>query len=684
MAWMSIQLRPGVDTQMTLAANTAGVSQSQLIRYKEKMIQTYGGWQNLVATTIASTIRDLHPWQGIGLSHAHLGIGATQSWSVYHADDGTIIDITPQTYTSNNPPRLSISSGSNVLTVVDGGSSATVFNTVYFNTPIAIGAFLINGAYPINSVGGSSIYTVLLPSVSTSTVTSSGILPIFAISSGSGTVTVTLPNNNFTATTGLYQQFIAPTQVGSSAGGLLIQGKYAIASVIDSTNFTINSPTQSSTTATATMNSGNAQIVYYITIGPTATGTGFGALGFGLGSFGGAGSASAGGTGTPITAIDWTQDNWGEVLLGCPEDGPIYTWSASSGFQNAQVISEAPFFNGGIFVSMPQQILVAWRSTQSSGVQDPLVVRWCDAGDYTNWTVSNQTTAGSFHISTGSKIVGGIQCPQFGLISTDIDVHTMTYVGGDVIFNFTRVGTGCGWIGSHACGVLSGNPFWMSNNNFFTLGANGVVPLPCTVWDQVFQNLASSSLWYKIRVAVNSAFNEIAWFYPSANSTGENDSYVKVHIEGNEYEWDYGLLIRSAWTDVSIMGMPIAADTSGQLYQHETGTSLTGVGLPSFRTGWWAIAEGADLPYVDMIIPDFIYGLRSAAQDASLTITFYGCDYPGGPQTPYGPYTVTSSTQFINTRIRNKLLSAQIQSNAASEFWRIGRIRMRFAQSGRR
>jgi hypothetical protein len=683
MPWGAIQLKPGVDTQMTLSANQAGVSQSQLIRYKGQMIQCYGGWANLVATTIGSTIRDLHPWQGIGVSHPHLGIGATQSWSVYHSDDDAIVDITPQTNTTNPAPNFSISSGSNILTIVDAGSSATVFNTVYFNTPVAIGGFLVNGAYPINSVGGSSIYTVLLPSDSTSTVASSGILPIFAISSGSGTVTVTLPNNNFTATTGLFQQFIATTQVGSTADGLVVQGKYQIASVLDSTSFTINSPTQSSTTATATMNSSRAQIVYYITIGPTASGVGFGALGFGLGSFGGAGSASAGGTGTPITATDWTQDNWGEVLLGCPEDGPIYTWSPSSGFQNAQVIDEAPFFNGGIFVSMPQQILVAWRSTQSSGVQDPLVVRWCDAGDYTNWTVSNQTTAGSFHISTGSEIIGGLQCPQFGLISTDIEVWTMTYVGGQIVFNFTKVGTGCGWIGSHACGILAGNPFWMSSNNIFTLGANGVVPLPCTVWDQVFQNLDTDNDW-KVRVAVNSAFNEVAWFYPSANSAGENDSYVKVHIEGNEYEWDYGTLTRTAWTDVSILGMPVGADTSGQIYQHETGTSITGVGLPGFRTGWWVVGEGQEIPFVDMIIPDFIYGLRSATQDASLTITFFGADYSGGPQTTYGPYTVTSATEFINTRIRNRLLSAFIQSNASSEFWRIGRIRFRFGQSGRR
>jgi hypothetical protein len=174
------------------------------------------------------------------------------------------------------------------------------------------------------------------------------------------------------------------------------------------------------------------------------------------------------------------------------------------------------------------------------------------------------------------------------------------------------------------------------------------------------------------------------WLYPSANSAGENDSYVKVHLEGNDYEWDYGALTRTAWCDVSILGMPLGVDTSGQIYQHETGTAITGIGLPSFRTGWWAIGEGQDIPFVDMIIPDFLYGLRSGAPDASLNITFFGADYPGGPQTTYGPYLVTSSTEFINTRIRNKLLSALIQSSASSEFWRIGRIRFRFAQSGRR
>jgi hypothetical protein len=678
MPWGAVQLKPGVDTQLTLAANSAGVSQAQLIRYKEQLIQSYGGWVNYVSGTIASTVRDLHPWQDIN-GIKHLGVAATANLGVITA--GSYVDITPQTNVTNPTPNFSISSGSFVVTVVDAGSSASTFNTVYFNTPIAIGNLLFSGAYKINSVTGSSIYTFLSSIAATTTIGSSGKLPIFATSSGSPTVTVTLPNNGYQIYPAPLQQFIAPTTVGSTAG-IVVQGRYQIATVIDSTSFTINATTQASTTATATMNGGFAQLLYYIVLGPQPAGSGFGAFGFGSGGFG-TGTASTGVPGTPITAADWTTENWGEIYVACPVDGPIYIWSNDSGLQTAQVISQAPFFNGGIFISMPQQILVAWRSCQSSGVQDPLRIRWCDAGDFTNWTVSNQTTAGSFQLSSGSIIIGGIQCPQFGLISSDIEVWTMTYVGGTVVFNFTRVGNGCGWVSSHACGILGGNPYWMSGSNLFTLGAGGVVPLPCTVWDQVFQNLSTANQ-SKVRCAVNSAFNEVMWFYPSANSTGENDSYVKVHIEGSEYEWDYGTLTRTAWTDVSILGMPLGADTSGQIYQHEMGNTITGAGLPGFLSGWWTIAEGQDIPFVDMVIPDFIYGTRSGVQSASLSVFFRGADSPNGPVTSYGPYVVTSTTGFINVRFRHRLMQIAVQGNASSEFWRLGRIRFRYAQSGRR
>ncbi len=692
MPMTSVTLKPGVNTMMTLAQNEAGVSVSNLVRYQQGMIQKYGGWSQYYPVAIGSTIKELWGWQGL-TNNSYLGIGATQSLSVLVS--GTNTDITPQARTSNNPPNLSISSGSNVVTVIDANSSATNFTTVYFNTPISIGNLLLNGAYAVNTVLGSSNYTILSSVVASTTITSSGVLPFFTVSSGSALVTVTLSNNNFPLTQGLYQQFIASTTLG----GVTIQGPYSIRGVAtssnplvyDSTNFQIAASNQGSSAATGYMNSGNAQINYFFTIGPPAS------LGYGLSYYGGSSSvtstgpltgygtnaAAPSGGGTAITATDWSLTNWGETLLACPSGGPVYSWSAGTGFSNASVVTTAPFFNGGLFVSQPQQILVLWGSVQSTGVKDPLVVRWSDALDYTNYTVSSQTWAGSFHIPTGSIIKGGIQSAQQGIIWTDIDCYVMQNIGQPLVFGFNRVGSGCGLVGQHAMGVLNGGVYWMGFNNFFALANEGVATLPCAVWNFVFQNIDTTNL-SKVRCATNSMFNEVAWFFPQINGNGENALYVKLNVSENE--WDYGTLSRSAWIDVTVLGNPIGSDLTGTIYQHEIGYNAGTTAIDtSFQTGYWSISDGNDLVTVDWILPDMQFSNYSQTSTPStLTLTFYAVDYIGDTPRTYGPYTFVQGTEYINTRIRGRFLSCKVEGVDLNSFWRIGRIRYRFAPDGRR
>ena len=674
MPMTSINLRPGVNTMVTLSQNEAGVSAANLVRYQQGMIQKYGGWSQYFPTAIGSTIKELWGWQGLTNSK-YLGIGATQSLSVIQSGGG-LTNITPQTFTTNNPPNLSISSGSNVVTVVDANSSANVLTTIYFNTPIAIGNLLLNGPYNIATALGSSDYTILSSVAATTTITSSGVLPLFSVSSGSAQVSVTLPNNNFQAVTGLYQQFIAPTTLG----GVTIQGRYSIQTVIDSTKFMISASNQGSSAATSFMNNGNAQIEYFYTIGPPLA-LGYGGGGYGTGGYG-TGSAVPSATGTPITALDWTMANWGEVLLACPFGGPIYSWSANSGFSNASVITAAPFFNGGIFVSQPQQILVAWGSVLSTGVQNPLVVRWSDALNYNQWAVTSQTWAGSFTLATGSVIRGGIQAAQQGIIWTDIDCYVMQNVGQPIVFGFNLVGTGCGLVGSHAMGVLNGNVYWMGPNNMFELSNNGVTPLPCPVWNFIFQNIDQGNI-SNVCCAVNSLFNEIAWFFPQVGGQGQNTLYAKLNVI--EQEWDYGSLGRSAWIDVTVLGNPISCDLNGVIYQHEIGYNAGTIAMDSsFETGYWSISDGNDLAFVDWILPDFIWNVYSGGTPANLTLTFFAVDYPGDTPRSYGPYNFSQGTEFINTRIRGRLMSMKVEGLDMDSFWRLGRVRYRFAQDGRR
>lgn len=693
MAFNSVQLRPGVNTQKTQLLNEAGVFQSQLMRYKDGMLQSYGGWVNYGTLVSPSTVRDTHAWQVLA-GDKYLGIGATQNLLVYLSSINRSADITPQTITNTSTGiNFSITSGSNVVTVNDPNSGASTYNTVYFNTPITLGTIFLNGAYPVQAVVSTGSYTINASANSTASVTSSGILPIFSLTNNSAIVNVLSPYSFYLSITGLFYPFIAPTFASSI---LTIQGNYQVTQINStagsSYTYSIGLTQTASANYNVTMSSGAPQLVYYVTGSPPAAGSGFGAGYFGGSSsitstgpyvgYGGTGTVAAI-TGTPIVTSDWSLDNWGDLLIGCPKDGAVYIWGESLGITSAQAVNQAPFFNGGLFVSQPQQILVLWRSTQITGAQNNLRIVWSNALDYTNYAINNQTTAGGFQIPTGSIVVGGIQGPTYALISTDIEVWQMQYIGGTDIFNFTRIGSGCGWIGPHAAGVLGGTIYWCGINNFYMAGPNGVAPLPCSVWDQIFQNLSAANQ-AKVKCAVNSAFSEMTWFYPSAMSTGENDSYVKVTFDAQGgAEWDYGSMARTSWIDVSILGFPIAPDTSGTFYQHETGVLHPGVGAPSFQTGWWSIGEGTNLAFVDLIIPDFIWGLRSGAQDAQMKLTFFSADYPGDTPVSYGPFTVVQGTEYINVRIRGRLMSVLVQS-ANNEFFRLGRIRYRWAPSGQR
>jgi hypothetical protein len=333
-------------------------------------------------------------------------------------------------------------------------------------------------------------------------------------------------------------------------------------------------------------------------------------------------------------------------------------------------------------------MVMCFGSTQISGQQDPLMMRWSDEGDFTSWVVTPTNAAGSFRIPTGSTLIGGIQAPLFAVAFTDIDVWTATWAGQPLIWSWSRVGTGCGLIGQHAADVQSGVIYWCGPSNFYTMGAQGVQVLPCSVWDFIFQNIDKANQ-SKVRAASNATFNEVSWFFPIAGGNGENQAYVKLHIgEGNEFEWDYGLLSRSAWVDVTVLGPPIGVDNAGNLLQHETGFDATGTPLNAyFETGWFEIGDGSDLALVDWVLPDMKWSagtLGVSTPGATVLMTFYTADYPGSPQRTYGPFSVTQATQFINVRMRGRFWRCRVESNDLGSFWRLGKIKFRWGASGRR
>lgn len=680
----SVRLRPGVNADYTPTLNEGGYTLSNLIRWKDGLVQKLGGWVKFYDFSVSSAIQCLHGWQDLNATD-HLAVGAASSLTMI--TNGGAATITPQIKTSDFTPNFSTVAASPIVTIVDPNiATVTTFNSIYFNTPLTVGGLTLAGTYPITLVTGTTSYQITATSNATSTVSNVGTVVSFTTTNASSSVTVNITAH--TLTVGSTVTF----PINTTVGGIVIGGSYPIITVPNANSVTITASNTATSGNTVSMNSGLAEILYYINIGPAAPGVGYGLGGYGLGGYG-AGTVPAQQTGTPITASDWSLDNWGQTLLANPTNGGIYAFDPLGGFSNAQLVStlNAPLFSTGMFVAMPARILVCYGTTTqatptSLGVyQDPLLIRWSDQDDYTNWSINTANQVGSVRLPRGSTIVGAIQAPNQGLIWTDLAVWTMQYTGQPLVFGINEVGTGCGLIAQHARCVLRGAVYWMSKQNFYMIGSGGPSVVPCPVWDVVFQDLDTTNQ-NKCWAWANSLFSEVWFFYPSKqDGAGICTRYVKINIGENPPAWDYGVMSRSAGIDETVLGTPIAGTSTGLIYQHDRGNDADGAPMnPYVESGYFMISDGSYAAFVDQWFPDMKWGFFGAAQTANVLVTFTTLNDDSGTMVVKGPYVMTQSTNYITTRFRGHRTKIRIESQDAGSFWRMGRNRYRVAQDGKR
>jgi len=577
--------------------------------------------------------------------------------------------------------------------------------SVYIKTPISISNLILSGVYAVQSFNSNayySVYTIKSSSNATST-TYLATVPLFTPTSGLATVTVTQANHSYQ--TGSTVTFL----VSTSNFGITVYGSYNV-TYISATQYqiTVSSAATASTAFYMDSLSANPSIPrinfqYFYNIPANYSASGFGTGAFGTGGFGASATQSSVVPAATITSTDWTINNFGQILVACPENGPIYYWDPSQSSPTARLVNNAPTQNLGIFIAMPARQVVAYGSTRT-GIQDPLLVTWSDAADATVWLPSANNQAGSYRIPEGSRIVGAFQTIQQAFIWTDISMWAMQYIGLPNVYGFTKVGDGVGMIAKKAVGSLNNVTYWMSQQNFNMYSNGGPQSIVCPVWDNVFQNI-NTNYYSSIRCATNTIFNEVTWFYPSiASTTGINDSYVKYNTATQA--WDYGTLNRTAWIDQSVLGPPIGASSNGIIYQHEIGYNNDGSSIvSSFQTGYMQLSDADDMVFVDQVWPDFKWttvgggtgglttpasGTNASGGATTMYVTFYGTNYPGDTPTVYGPYAVTQGTEYISTRIRNRLLAIGISTadqngnNAQlNSFFRIGALRYRYQTDGK-
>ena len=517
----------------------------------------------------------------------------------------------------------------------------------------------------------------------------------FAATNGSAVITVSDTGN------GVYLNdfvtFSGAVSLGGNITATVLNAEYQVTRVVDADNYEI---TASVTANASDVGNGGASVVgaYQINTGldTSVFGTGWGTGVWSRGTWGSGSTTTVPGAQLRI----WSQDNYGEDLIICVQDGGIYYWDKSGGLAARAVALEdlagaqaAPTVAKTVIVSERDRHVIAFGCDPETdpGVQDPLVIRFSDQENPAEWRALPTTTAGELRIGTGSEIIGAIQTKQQIVVFTDVSVHAMQYIGDPFTFGLQEVSSSVSIISPNAMAAVGDTVFWMGKNEFYAYDG-AVVQIPCDVKEYVFSNI-NIQQQLKVYAGHSSSFSEVWWFYPSSDSE-ENDSYVVYNYE--QKVWYYGTMARTAWQDRNVLSFPTAISPDGYVYYHENGlndgsqnppTALT----PYIESSVIDMGDGDQFMFATRVIPDLTFrNSTNAAPTATMTIK--ARNFPGGAYfaSDADPVTKTASLpveQFTNelyVRLRGRSMSMRIESNQTDTAWRLGDPRLDLRTDGRK
>tara|TARA_R110002020_G_scaffold199945_4_gene401981 strand:- start:204 stop:1700 length:1497 start_codon:yes stop_codon:yes gene_type:complete len=394
---------------------------------------------------------------------------------------------------------------------------------------------------------------------------------------------------------------------------------------------------------------------------------GYGAYHYDVEDYGDARSQS----GLSFDTNNFSFDNFGEILIFCSSsDGKIYQWNPGSPSTIASVVSNAPTDCTGVFVTNERHV-VAYGAGG-----DPRKIQWSSRETLTTWTPASTNTAGDLQIPTGGTIIHAIKWQTDIVLYTDTGVARMYYTGSPFIYGIQDAGTNCKTISART--VVSSGAFltWMGENSFFIFDGS-VKEIKCDVHDYIFDDL--NTTYRKTSCGGhNSNYNEMWFFFPSA-STQTPDKYVIWNYLDNV--WSIGALDRGCWLDQGVFDFPVACDSSGEVYQHDSTTLNNSINLgssvPFCESGPIEIGNGDNYVQCNQIIPD-----EEAATLPGVSLSFTGRFTPLGAETDFGTFTFNSDG-YTDARFTARQVKMKITGDTDQTF-QVGKIRLNVRNRGRR
>ena len=705
MPFTKLQFRPGVTRETTSYSNEGGWFDCDKVRFRFGFPEKIGGWEKTSATYFLGTCRALHPWVALDGSR-YLGVGTHLKY--YINEGGGYSDITPIRRTTS-AGAVTFSASANTLASDLGAADTTITLTSGTGFPdtgvIKINSEIIRYA----SLSGNSL-----------TGLERGFHGTTAASHTSGdavlcsTIQVTdsshgCEDNDFVTFTGavtlggnitadiLNQEYQVSHIEGTNVYYIEAREEASLNNITTTTGYT---PTYVFANSSDTGNGGASVVgTYQIQTGldTTVIGTGWGAGTWGRGTWGSGASLSTSGTKLRI----WSHDNFGEDLIINVRDEGIYYWDKTNGLstravelsQLAGADSTTPTIAKKVLISDRDRHIVAFGCDPENdiGTQDPLLIRFSDQENPLVWQTQIENTAGDLRIGSGSEIVNAIETRQQILVFTDVSLHAMQYLGPPFTFGINLVSENITIAGPLAAVAVEDQVFWMGAEEFYVYGGT-VQRLPCAVRDYIFSDFNEGQI-DKVVASTNTAFSEVWWFYPSANSS-ENDRYVVYNYQ--QQIWYYGTLPRTCWLDRGVDSYPIAASPDHVLYYQEFGLDDGSTNPPSAITSYiessqMDISEGDNFAFVSRMLPDMTFrDSTNETPSASMIVkmrNFPGAAYTSSTSSSIEKTASVSVEQFteqVYLRLRGRSFAFRVETTDTGVTWRLGSPRLDIRTDGRR
>ena len=618
------------------------------------------------------------------------------------APAGLSTGITYFVVNSNTPAascKLSLTSGGVAIDITTVG-----VGTQTFALTTGITATVLNKEYQVATVTSNNVYTI------TSTVAAN------ALDVGNGGA-FTVGAYQITTGSDIYTQ-----SVGWGAGGWggIISGvaTTAVSGALSAINTTVTVTSTTGFTATGNILIDSETISYTGVTVTTFTGCTRGVNGAGSGAatthtngtavvqsttFTGWGSPAPSGVGLGIQLRLWSQANFGQDLIFNPRGGGLYYWDVNA---NANIFDRGTLLTAGdtpdicnfVLVSDASRFVICFGvNGYGSAIQNPMLVRWSDQEDYTQWTPAITNQAGSFTLSDGSTIITAKQARQEILVWTDSALYSMQYLGPPYVWGFQVLAGNLSIISPNATATVNNVTYWMGVDKFYVYSGR-VETLYCSLREYIFNDINLSQS-FQFFANTNEGFNEIWWFYCSAGSTTVDRYVIYNHLEKI---WYYGDLARTAWLDSPLRSSPMATGYNGQLIYHESGVDDGTTNPPTAITSFcqsadFNIGDGNNYAFGYRIVPDITFN-GSTVNNPSVTLTLRPRQNPGSNYGSSATPTVASTqnyqstrsyevqqfTEIVYVRFRGRQIAFKISSNTLGTQWQLGVPLLDIKPDGRR